>query len=192
MIRRRWDGPTVSGAVARLAGIALARPHRMAAVVGRRIAKHVEEQAVDFVAIERFRQDRHRVLTVVVPVDTSGVQPVVDRGFTIAPLEEPFRMRIEDRLLRLAQIEAADHADSTSVRLAQHLAEQISPRWQERARVVKGNLRRILRDDAAHVDEEGICGKLGDSGDEGFRIDGRISLAQVRLKEPNRLIEPPQ
>ena len=100
-------------------------------------------------------------------------------------------MRIEDRLLRLAQIEAADYANSTSVRLAKHLAEQITAWWQERARVVKGNLRRILRDDAAHVDEEGVCGKLGDSGDEGFRIDGRISLAQVRLKEPNRLIEPP-
>ncbi len=100
-------------------------------------------------------------------------------------------MRIEDSLLRLAQVEAADHANSTSVRLAQHLAEQITPRWQERARVVKGNLRRILSDDATHIDQEGVGWELGDGGDEGFRVDRRIGLAEVRLKESNRLIEPP-
>ena len=114
--------------------------HRHAAVVARRVPEHVEEQAVHLVALQRFGEDGQRVLAVVAAVDAGRVETAVDRRFAAGPLEEPLRVGVEHRLLRLAQIEAPDHAHPARVRGVQRLPEQIAPRRQERARVVKARL----------------------------------------------------
>ena len=75
-------------------------------------------------------------------------------GSPFARTEEPLGVGVEDRLLRLAQVEAADHADAARVRLAHDVAEEIAARRQEGAGIVEGHARRILRDDPAHVDRE--------------------------------------
>ncbi len=115
----------------------MARPHRLAAVIRGRIAEHVEEQAVDLVAIERLAENLQRVLAVVAAVDADRIQAVVDRRLAIDALEEPLRMRVEHGLLRLAQIEAADHAHAARVRQLDDVAKQIASRRQVRARIVE-------------------------------------------------------
>ena len=130
--------------------------HRHPAVVGRRIAEHVEEQAVDFVALERLGENRQRVLAVVPAVDAGGIEPVVDDRLAVGAHEEPFRMRVEHRLLRLAQVEAADDADLARVRFADDVAEEIAAGGKERAGIVERHLRRVLRDDPAHVHQERV------------------------------------
>jgi hypothetical protein len=100
-------------------------------------------------------------------------------------------MRVVDRLLRLAQIEAADDAHLARVRLAKRLPEQVTPGRQERARVVERHARRVLRHDAAHVHEVGV-GAGGVHGlDERLRIDDGVAFGEVGLQEPDRLGEPP-
>ena len=100
-------------------------------------------------------------------------------------------MRLEDRLLRLAQIEAANYANAAGVRLAQRVAEQVAARRQERAGVVPRDARGILRDNSAHVDEKCVGAEVGDRGHERGGIYGRIGFTQVRLQEPNRFAHPP-
>src|SRR4029079_919960 len=150
-------------------------------------AKHVEEQAVDFVPLERLSENRQRVLAIVLAIDTGGIETVVDYRFTVRATEEPFRMRVEHRLLRLAQIEASDDANSSCVGLADDVAEEIAAGWEEAARIVKGYPRRVLRDDPSHVHEERIGSEVSDSVDERFGIDRRIVFAQIGLEKTNRL-----
>ncbi len=112
-------------------------------------------------------------------------------GSPLRAAEEPLRVRVVDRLLRLAQVEAADDPDLPRVRLAQHVAEEIAAGRQERARIVERRARRVLRDDAAHVDEEGIGAGVVDGGDERRRIDDGVALGEIGLEEPDRLGQPP-
>ena len=190
-IRRGRQATAEAGAIAHLTRVTLARPHRIAAVVGRRIAEHVEEQPVDLIAVERLRQNRHRVLPVVVAVDARRIEAVVNGRLTVRTFEEPLRVRVEDCLLRLAQIEAADNSNAAGACLPKDVAEQVTARRQECARIVKRDACGVLRDDAAHVDEEGVGGKLGDGGDERLRVERRVRFAQVGLEESDRLVEPP-
>jgi hypothetical protein len=180
-----------AGPEADAAGVAGARPHRHAAVIGGRVTEHVEEEAVDLVALERFTEDGQRVPAVVVAVDAGRVEPVVDRRLSVAAAEEPLRVCIEDGLLRLAQVEPADDANPARVRLAQHVAEQVAAGGQEGARVVERRPRRILRDDAAHVDEEGVGAGLAHGRHQRHRIDDGIALGEIGLQEPDWLGQPP-
>jgi hypothetical protein len=190
-VRLGRDVAARAGAEADAAGVAGARPHRHTAVVGRRVAEHVEEQAVDRVALERLGEDGHRVAAVVVAVDAGGVEPVVDGRLAVRAPEEPLGMRVVDRFLRLAQIEAADDAHLARVRLAKRLAEQVTPGRQERARVVERHARRVLRDDTAHVHEVGVGAGRVHRLDERLRVDDGVGLGEVGLEEPDRLGQPP-
>jgi hypothetical protein len=190
-IGRGWDALAEAGAVPDLTRVALAGSHRRAAVVRRRVPKHVEEQAVHLVSFERLRENRQRVLTVVVAVDAGGIQAVVDGRLAAGALEEPLRMRVERRLLRFAQVEAPDHANAACVRLTHDLAEEIATGRQERARVMERHARRILRDDAAHVHEKRVRAEVGDGSDKFFGIDDRIGFAQVGLQETDWFAHPP-
>ena len=118
-------------------------------------------------------------------------ETVVDRRLAVGAREEPLRMRVVRGLLRLAQIEPTDHANAARVREPNDVAKQIAAGRQERAGVVERHLRRVLRDDAAHVQQERVRAELGDSGDERGRVHRRVGLAEVRLQEPDRLGHPP-
>ena len=181
----------VAAAEARQAGVAPTRAHRYAAVVGRGIPEHVEEEPVDVVAVERFGENRQRMLAVVVAVDTRRIQAVVDCRLTVGAPEEPLRVCVVCRLLSLAQVEAADDAHATSVGVAQDVTKKIAARRQEGAWIVKRHAGRVLRDDAAHVHEERVGANVRDRAHELMRIDRRIGLAQVGLEEPNRFGHPP-
>jgi hypothetical protein len=183
--------PAVAGLETRLAGVAVARPHRPAAVVGRRVAEHVEEEAVHRVALQGLGQDPERVLAVVAAVDAGGVEPVVDGGLAVRPLEEPLGVRVEHGLLRLAEVESPDDADLPGVGLVQHRAEEVAPRGQVRARVVERDPRRVLGDDPAHVEEERVCGELRYLLDEPPSFERGVDLAHVRLDEAHGLVHPP-
>ena len=100
-------------------------------------------------------------------------------------------MRVEHRPLRLAQIEAADHADLPRVRFTNHFAEQIAAGRKVGARIVERHPRRILGDDAAHVHQKGIGAEVGDRRDQRGRVDGRVRFAQIGLQEADRLALPP-
>ena len=113
-------------------------------------------------------------------------------GSTVGAREEPLRVRVVCRLLRLAQVEAADDANATSVCVAEDVTKKIAARRQEGARVVKRHARRVLRDDAAHVHEERVGANVARPRSTScMRIDRRIGLAQVGLQKPNRLGHPP-
>ena len=129
-------------------------------------------------------ENRQRVLPVVVAVDARRVEPVVDRRLAVGPHEEPFRVRVVHRLLRLAQIEAADDANAAGVRLAEHVAEEIASGRQERARVVKRHARRVLRDDAAHVDKKGVGAEPATAATSAF--GSTVESFSLRLVWRNR------
>ncbi len=190
-VGRGGNVAVVAAAEPRQAGVTPTRAHRYAAVVGRRIPEHVKEQAVDLVAVQRFGENRQRVLAVVVAVDARRIQAVVDCRLTVGAPEEPLRVRVVCRLLSLAQVEAADDAHATSVSVAQDVTKKIAARRQEGAWIVKRHARRVLRDDAAHVHEERVGANVRDRAHQLMRIDRRIGLAQVGLEEPNRFGHPP-
>ena len=110
------------------ADVAVTQPDRIAAVVGRRIAEHVEEERVHVVAFQRFGEDLHRVGAVVATVDARRVEAVVGHGLAVGLSEEPLRMGVVHGLLRLAQVEASDHADAMRVGFREHFAEHVAAR----------------------------------------------------------------
>ena len=131
------------------------------------------------------------MLAVVIAVDARRIQAVVDRRLTVGAPEEPLRVCVVCRLLRLAQVEAADDAHAAAVGVAQDVTKKVAARGQEGAGIVKRHAGRVLRDDAAHVYEERIGANVRDRAHELLRIDRRICLAQVGLEEPNGFGHPP-
>ena len=65
IVERRRQRPPEAFFKSRLALVALARPHRIAAVIGGRVAEHVEEQPIDLVALERLGENLDPMLAVI-------------------------------------------------------------------------------------------------------------------------------
>ena len=115
----------------------MTQTHGTPAVIARLVAEHIEEQAVHVVSLETFRQDLHGLLAIVAAVDAGRVEAVVNHRLPVGLAEEPLRVRVEDGLLRLAQIVSPDHPDAPGVRLPQDVAEQVSPGGKIGTRVVE-------------------------------------------------------
>ena len=149
-IRRGWQRPVIGRLKPRLAAIAMADAVPVAAIVGRRLARGVEEQAVDVVPFQRFAQNFEGLLAVIRAVDARRVEAVVSGRFAVGFPEEPVAVRVIDRLRHFAEIEASDDADLVGMRFLQHLAEHIVPGREVRAHVMRWHLTREMRGDAPH------------------------------------------
>ena len=191
IVERRRQCPPKAFFKPHLALVALARPHRISAVIDGRISEHVEEQPVDLVALERLGENLDPMLAVIRAVDARGIEPVEHVRPAVRAQKEPFRMCVVNRLFRLAQVEPADDADLSRMRLLQDFAKQVPPRRKELARIVKLHVRGILCDDPAHVAQKDVRRILRDLLDQPLGIDGGIALAKIRLKKSNRLVHPP-
>ena len=165
-------GQVAAGTSAKQAAaiVAMAEAQRIAAVVRRRVAEHVEEQAVHVVAVERLGEDLDGFLPVPSAVDARLVEAVVDGRLAVGLLEEPLRMRVEGVLAGLAQVEAADDADAARMRLPEHLAESVLPGGNGRADVVQAHLAGVERRDAAHLHQQDVGVEVRDLGDERPRV----------------------
>jgi hypothetical protein len=191
VVRRFRDVLVVELPVLPFAGIAVAKPDLPAAIVARLIAEHVEEQAIDGVLVERFGQDLHRLVAIVVSVDAGGVEAVIDHRLSAGLPEEPLRMGVEDRLPGLTEIESSHHADLARVGFPQNVAEHVPPRGQVSAWVVKLNLRRVIGRDAAHPHQHHVGAHIRELARQARGIQARIRLPQVGLDPADGLLHPP-
>src|SRR5450759_5275427 len=122
----------------------MAQPNLPAAVVARLIAEHVEEQAINSIFVEGFRQDLESLLAIVSAVDAGRVQAVVDDGLSIGLAEKPLRVGVKHGLPSLAEIEPSDHANLSGVGFPQDIAEQVVAGRQIGTGIVEWNRRRII------------------------------------------------
>ena len=169
----------------------MAQAHILAAVIGGLVAEHVEEEPVDIVLIEPFGEYLHGLLPVIAAVDTGRIEPVVDYRTAIRLAEEPLGVGVIDRLLRLAEIVAADHPDVAGVRLAQRVAKHVAAGLQIRAWIVKFHLGRIVSGDAAHAREYHVGVHGGQRLHLPARVRGGVGFAQIGLHQADRLGHPP-
>ena len=67
---------------------------------------------------------------IVSAIDTGRTEPVINDGRAVGLAEEPFGMGIENMFGRLAEIEAADDANSAHVCVLQGVSEHVLPGWE--------------------------------------------------------------
>src|SRR5262245_35041270 len=125
----------------------MAKPNLASDSVERLVAEHVEEQAIDGVLVQGFREDFHRLVAVVASVDAGRVETVIDYRLSAGLPEKPLRMGIENRLRCLAEVKPSDDADLAGMRFSHDIAEHVLAGRQVRTCVVKPDRRGIVRRD---------------------------------------------
>ena len=181
----------VAGAEQALAVVAPAEAQGVAAVVRRRVAEHVEEQAVDVVPVQRLGENLDRLLAIPAAVDAGLIQPVVNCRLAAGFLEEPLGVGVVGVLVGFAQVEPADDADAACVCFLEYLPERVVPFWDIRAHAVVPDLAGVERRDPAQLHQQHVGVEGGHLFDERPGVQRRISLAEVGLEPADGLAHPP-
>src|SRR5262249_40508733 len=162
-----------------------------AAVITRLVAKRIEEETVDVILLETFGQNLHSLIAVIAAVDTDRVEAVVDHRFSVRLTKEPFRVRVEDSLMRLAEVVPSNHPDLARMALSQHVAKHIAPGGQTGAGVMKLHSGRVIRNNAAHAHQDYVGAHVGELFGKTFCIKCSVYLAKIGLQPANGLAHPP-